>query len=255
IKGGVVITYRDAKQDFGNIGVFTNFDELNSILDKVNSKHFKSFSNIIYSAFSYQFASKIHQDHPEVVSILSKGHKNDISTAIFDTLPQIFLTDKPKDTKDYIQFYGLAGKKRVYRWVKKEYVKKHPNLEKYKVWVPKANGSGAIGEVLSTPLIGTPLIGTTHSFISIGAFDSKKEAENTLKYVKTKFARTLLGVLKITQDNPPEKWSKVPLQDFTKKSDIDWSKSIPEIDKKLYAKYGLDKKEIDFIETNVKAMA
>lgn len=254
IKGGVVITYRDTKKDFGNIGTFTNFNELNSILDKVNSKHFKSFSKIIYSAFSYQFAPKIHQDHPELINILSRGHENDISTDIFDTLPKIFLTDKPKNAKDYIQYYGLSGKKRIYKWVKKEYIKKHPNLEKYKVWVPKANGSGAIGEVLSTPLIGTPLIGTTHSFISIGAFDSKKEAENTLKYIKTKFARTLLGVLKITQDNPPEKWSKIPLQDFTKKSDIDWSKPISEIDKQLYKKYGLDKEEIDFIETHVKAM-
>ena len=133
-------------------------------------------------------------------------------------------------------------------------MRKHPNLEKYKVWVPKANGSGAIGEVLSTPLIGTPLIGTTHSFISIGAFDNETEASNTLKYVKTKFARAMLGVLKITQDNPPAKWQKVPHQDFTTNSDIDWSKSIPEIDQQLYKKYALSQEEIDFIETRVKAM-
>jgi len=44
------------------------------------------------------------------------------------------------------------------------------------------------------------------------------------------------------------------LQDFTNKSDIDWSKSISEIDKQLYNKYKLDKEERDFIETNVKDM-
>ena len=64
----------------------------------------------------------------------------------------------------------------------------------------------------------------------------------------------MLGVLKITQDNNPEKWKYVPLQDFTENSDIDWSKSIPEIDQQLYKKYGLDENEIEFIETHVKPM-
>jgi type II restriction enzyme len=38
------------------------------------------------------------------------------------------------------------------------------------------------------------------------------------------------------------------------KSDIDWAQSIGDIDKQLYAKYGLDENEIEFIETHVKAM-
>jgi len=64
----------------------------------------------------------------------------------------------------------------------------------------------------------------------------------------------MLGILKITQDNPPEKWKYVPLQDFTSKSDIDWSKSVAEIDKQLYKKYKLSKEEIEFIESHVKEM-
>jgi len=48
--------------------------------------------------------------------------------------------------------------------------------------------------------------------------------------------------------------SKVPLQDFIPSSDIDWTKSIPEIDQQLYAKYELDQTEIEFIETKVKEM-
>ena len=64
----------------------------------------------------------------------------------------------------------------------------------------------------------------------------------------------MLGVLKITQDNPKNKWQKVPMQDFTQNSDIDWTKPIPEIDQQLYKKYGLSAEEIDFIETKVKAM-
>ena len=65
----------------------------------------------------------------------------------------------------------------------------------------------------------------------------------------------MLGTVKITQDLTPTKWKYVPLQDFTSSSDIDWSKSISDIDKQLYKKYGLSQDEIDFIETHVKEMA
>ncbi|WP_060664197.1 hypothetical protein [Bacillus sp. CHD6a] len=103
-------------------------------------------------------------------------------------------------------------------------------------------------------LIGRPFESATPTFISIGAFTTQSEAENALKYIKTKFLRCLLGILKITQDNPPSKWAYIPLQDFTHNSDIDWSKDIPEIDQQLYKKYGLNKSEIDFIEDKVKVM-
>ena len=61
-------------------------------------------------------------------------------------------------------------------------------------------------------------------------------------------------MLKTTQDNPPEKWKFIPIQDFTSTSDIDWSKPVSEIDQQLYAKYGLDDEEIGFIESHVKEM-
>ena len=90
--------------------------------------------------------------------------------------------------------------------------------------------------------------------MSIGCFDTEQEAQNLLKYIKSKFARTMLGVLKVTQDNPPKTWKYVPLQDFTSSSDIDWTKSVHEIDLQLYDKYGLTAEERNFIETNVKEM-
>ena len=99
-----------------------------------------------------------------------------------------------------------------------------------------------------------PLIGATDTFISIGPFDKKNIAENVLKYIKSKFARTMLGVKKITQHNPRATWAKVPMQNFTPESDIDWSKSIFEIDQQLYRKYGLSENEINFIESKVQEM-
>ena len=108
--------------------------------------------------------------------------------------------------------------------------------------------------MLSTPVIGVPVIGHTDTFLSIGKFASAQEASACLKYVKSKFARCLLGTLKATQHNPKDTWTNVPMQDFTEKSDIDWSKSVAEIDAQLYKKYNLSDEEIDFIDTMIKPM-
>ena len=120
--------------------------------------------------------------------------------------------------------------------------------------VPKANGSGTFGEVITNPVILEPQIGFTETFISIGETDNEAEAKAILAYVKTKFARAMLSILKVTQNNAKPTWKYVPLQDFTSSSDIDWTKSVHEIDLQLYDKYGLTKEERDFIETHVKEM-
>ena len=120
--------------------------------------------------------------------------------------------------------------------------------------LPKANGSGVLGETLSTPLVGDPLVGHTQTFISIGCLDTEFEANALFKYIKSKFARTLLGVLKITQDNKKATWKYVPFQDFTDSSDIDWTQSVEKIDYQLYKKYNLSPEEITFIETHIKEM-
>lgn len=255
IKGGVVVTYRDTTRVYGAIETFTPFEELNTIMRKVEkSKNVSSLSDVVFSAYSNKFTKIMHKEHPEVISIMSKGHAFDLKSNVFEKLPNIFLEEKPEDGNVYCKFIGLIKNKRTFRYIKKSYVEDTDNLGKYKVLMPAANGSGAIGEVLSTPLIGEPLIGGTESFISIGSLDTSEEAEALLKYVKSKFARTLLGILKITQHVTPEKWKYVPQQDFTSTSDIDWSKSIAEIDRQLYKKYGLTPDEIKFIETHVKEM-
>lgn len=128
-------------------------------------------------------------------------------------------------------------------------------MDTYKIFFPKASGTGKFGEALPEAIPGKPGDGGTVTFFSIGNFSSEEQNLNCLKYTKTKFARALLSVLKVTQDNTPSKWSYVPIQDFTSTSDIDWSKTVTEIDKQLYAKYGLNKTEIKFIENHVKEMA
>ena len=254
IKGGVAVMYRDSTQKFGKIGVFKAFPELNQIASKVEKLHEKSLVEIVYAESSYRFDTS----KPEIERLVSdrlNGDKKIISN-IFDKLPDLFTEEQRPGT---IGFYGRTKGGRCFRYADRKLFEKHPNLDKYKVIVPESNGSGAIGEVLSTPLIGEPLIGepligVTQTFLTIGAFDTRAEAEACLKYVKTKFARTMLGLLKATQHNPKETWRLVPLQDFTDRSDIDWSQSVADIDRQLYRKYGLEEKEIAFIEEKVRAM-
>ncbi len=251
IKGGVAILYRDAKKDFGKIGVFSSSEVLNAIAQKVARITTTTLDTIISNRGQYRYSNLIYSEYPQEMTKTSDPR---IAPSAFDRFPEFFTEDKPNNNFEYIQIIGRTKSERVYRWFRRDYLSAPTSFDKFKVIIPKANGSGAIGEVLSTPLIGEPLIGFTETFISVGAFDNELEAQNCLKYIKSKFARTMLGVLKITQNNSKETWSKVPLQDFTPNSDIDWSKSIAQIDQQLYGKYGLNQEEIDFIESKVKAM-
>ncbi len=254
IKGGIVVTYHNSEEKFGAIGQFISIPELNGILHKVvNREDFQPISNIHFGNSTYKLTKKVYEDFPEFEERVSRAERFSVGSNVFERFSEIFFDAKQND--DDIQIYGRKNNERTYQWVKREYISSHPNLDKYKIFVPGSNGSGALGEVLSTPLIGEPLIGYTQTFISFGAFDNKEEAENLLKYIKTKFARVMLGTLKITQNNKTkEVWKNVPLQNFTSTSDIDWSQSIAEVDQQLYKKYGLSEEEIQFIESKVKEM-
>lgn len=251
IKGGIAITYRSKEDEFGAIGVFTPIPELNNILHKVKEKTDKSLAEIIYAPTKFDLDT-LYKDHPDFKSLIKADGKDKLlRTNIFERL-SVFHSSKADDD---IAVIGLISAKRTWRYIKRCYIDdSNEQLNKWKVLLPKSNGSGTLGELLSTPLIAKPLEGYTQTFIGIGAFETEEEAQAAYKYVVSKFARTMLGVLKITQDNPPEKWKYVPLQDFSSSSDIDWSQSIQSIDSRLYDKYGLSEEERNFIETHVKEM-
>jgi hypothetical protein len=253
IKGGVAITIRDEKKDFGKIGIFTEFDELNTILSKVwYNQDQVSLSEICIGAVPYHYTNALKEEHPEWIELA--GESFDLRTNAFEKLyDKIFFESKPKG-RSFVKIYGLYKKKRAALWVDKKYIDGPENFGKYKLLISKANGEGKFGESLSEMVCAEPYLGHTQSFISIGSYDCIDDVKNTEKYIKTKFARALLSILRTTHDTTPYKWKYVPLQDFTSQSDIDWSKSIPEIDKQLYDKYGLSPEERDFIETHVKEM-
>lgn len=252
IKGGVAITMRNTAKNYGTIKTYTAYKELGSILHKVTDRNdFKNIIDIIHLQNKFNLDA-LYEEHPDYRNIIgSNGRERRLTTSIFN---QLDIFTELNTTADDVRIIGLIDNIRIYRYIPKRFLDNHANLLKWKVILPKSNGSGAIGEVLSTPLIGEPLIGYTQSFISIGSFDNKEEAQATLKYVKSKFMRTMLGILKVTQDNNTDVWEYVPLQDFTPQSDIDWSQSIANIDKQLYRKYKLDEDEIEFIEKMIKPM-
>ncbi|MBR3479667.1 MAG: Eco57I restriction-modification methylase domain-containing protein [Prevotella sp.] len=256
LKGGVSISYYDANKNYEPIEVFVPFSELQSIKEKVISKEYgnKYLPHIMVGAVPYKFSETFRKERPELVS--KAGSSFDLRTNAIDNLYETaFFVDRPNDSNEYVQIYGLLNLKRVFAWIRRDYIIEASNFTSYKVLLPKVNGNGEFGETLSSPIVASPMIGYTQSFIGIGAVKTTVEAEAILKYIKTRFVRALLGILKGTQDNPPERWKYVPLQDFTPSSDIDWSKSIAEIDEQLFDKYGLDDKERDFIRTKVKEMA
>lgn len=251
IKGGVATCIRDLDKVLGPVVRFTPYKELRGILSKVARNGSKALTGIIYPQNKFNLTT-LYKIYPHLKSAIgSEGREKRLTTSIF-SFDKIF-SERCASGND-VHILGLVDNQREWRWMCHELLENHPNLNKWKVFVPKSNGTGALGETLSTPIIGTPNMGITQSFISFGKFDRQDEALACLKYLKTKFCRALLGTLKVTQDNPKDTWANVPMQDFTAESDIDWSASVEEIDRQLYAKYGLTDEEIEFIESKIKKM-
>jgi len=254
IKGGIAVTYRDEDREIGPIGTFTPHNEINDLLAK--TRHEASLMPIVSSTGLYRFSKKAMGTVPLIAQVQGAGTGAKItSTSVTALVGHVFFDDIPGESGDHVQIIGISRGRRVRRWVRRDYLEPQASLGKWKVVIAKANNSGAFGETLAGPFVGDPNLAHTDSFMSVGAFDSEAEATAVLAYLKTKFSRALLSVLKTTQDNPKGKWKHVPLQDFTARSDIDWTKPIPEIDQQLYAKYGLAQAEIDFIESHVKPMS
>ncbi len=116
--------------------------------------------------------------------------------------------------------------------------------DKWKLFVPKAIGSGNMSDDWIKPIIGEPNTICTETYIVFGPFDSKEEIKNVTTYIQTKFFHFMMGLKKITQDATKAVYQFVPMQDFSK----------PWTDKELYAKYNLTQDEIDFIESMIRPM-
>lgn len=259
IKGGIAVTLRDNMNVIGPIGTFTVHEELNTILKKINEAIGVSprLDSIFASQRCYKFSEEFYRENREtaaVINLLDKTGRIKIVSKLLDDLPGIFSIEPSSADEEMLKVYGRVGGRRVHRFILRRYIQETVYIDGYKLLIPEANNSGQYGEVLSEPLIGKPGVVSTDTFLNAGPFATESEPIDMARYYKTKFFRALLGVKKATQHSPSQVWHTIPLQDFTPKSDIDWTKSIAEIDRQLYAKYGLSDEEVSFIESHVKEM-
>ena len=195
----------------GNNNVFVRRNEAVSILEKVQHFSERTFSEIVSSRKPFGFSTNF------------SGHK----------IPQnddIELWQRGK-----ITFVNRTEVKKNNDWV-----------EKYKIYITKAYNAGDEypHQILNRPVLGKPKSCCTETYIVIGPFGNKMEAENAITYICTRFFRFLVSIRKISQDVTQKVYQFVPIQDFTK----------PWTDEELYAKYGLTDEEINFIESMIKPM-
>lgn len=150
------------------------------------------------------------------------------------------------------------GKNRIKGYIEKEDIKSHPEwINKWKVYVPRANNIGTeLNDDNLNSFVGEPNSICTEAYIAVGVYTDMDvvEAKNLCKYLTSKFARFLHKQAKASQDASSKTYRFIPLQDFTEKSDIDWSKPIDNIDEQLFDKYNLSQEEREHIKNSIKDM-
>lgn len=170
------------------------------------------------------------------------------------TESESFLSDKNELAN--IECYGKA---KSIGYIKKDDVKNHKDwISVWKVYMPYVNNIGTeLNDDNQNTFIGEPNSVCTETFLVAGAELNlnKYECIALSKYLRSKFARFLHSLAKTSHHATAKTYQFVPLQDFSDKSDIDWSKSIAEINQQLYAKYKFSKDEIDYVESKIKPMA
>lgn len=130
-------------------------------------------------------------------------------------------------------------------------------IDKWKVYIPRANNIGTeLSDDNLNAFVGEPGSVCTESYMVVGGDENLSEdsASVIVKYLKTKFARYLHQQAKASQDASRKTYRFIPLLDFKNNSDIDWTKTIEEIDDQLYDKFGLSFDERNHIKNSIKPM-
>ena len=145
------------------------------------------------------------------------------------------------------QMLMVYGRNQNVSYINKNAIKSNISMvESYKVFIGAAYGERISSNylVIGNPFIGEPNSICTETYVAIGQFKSRNEAENVISYMISKFFRFMVFIRKPTQHLLKSVYKFVPLQDF----------SHPWTDEMLYKKYGLDKDEIAFIESMIRPM-
>ena len=191
--------------------VFIRWNQAVNIFRKIKQKKEQSFANIVSSRKPFGFSSDFRN----------------FSSKYFDGAVKIYAN-------------------KTTGWVKKELIEQNRDLiEKYKIYISFAYGMGDFPhQIINRPFLGEKNTCCTETYLIIGPFDNEKTTNNAISYMKTRFFRFLVLLIKNTQNATKKVYSFVPMQDFNEPWD----------DAKLYKKYGLTTDEIAFIESMVRPM-
>ena len=210
--------YRSLQTD--DLDIFIRYSQAIAILNKVvNKEDFQSMSTIISARKPFGFESQI------------------IKTTIFhsslDGMTKPILCYGKASQVGYIELADIR--------VHKEWI------GKWKVYVPESNNIGTeLNDDNQNSFVGAPGTICTETYLVVGADLNltKRNAIHLSDYLRTKFARFLLSLAKISQHGTSKTYRFVPVQDFSKS----WT------DAKLYEKYELSANEIAFIDSMIKPM-
>lgn len=199
-----------------NNDVLVRFNEAIAILEKVQDYQEDSFSTIVSSAKAFGLRTFFRDCQ-------STPPPHDINT-------------------DSIKLYYYDKTAKVGYVKKEQLLKNHDWVDKWKVYMPEAFGSGNFDEV--KPFIGEPNTACTETYLVIGPFASQSEAESCQSYMQTQFFSFMVALLKYTQHSTPKVYKFVPLVPF----DHIYT------NQELYKKYDLEIEQIAYIESMVRPM-
>lgn len=150
-----------------------------------------------------------------------------------------YSSKKTYENNIYIHRFGDNG-----YIAEKQVLKNQEWIDKIKVIIPYASpGADDYPHlILSKPIVAKENEVCTETYLVIGPLDNELYAENLISYMRTKFFRFMLLLLKSTQHITQKVYSFVPQQELSQKWD----------DKKLYEKYHITDDEIAFINTLIK---
>jgi site-specific DNA-methyltransferase (adenine-specific) len=205
------------------LSTFIRWSEAVSIINKVKAKKESSFSDLVSprDPFGLNYFEG----------------KREIMFKKFQSTP----------LKDGLTIYSQGWLKNGVSYVDPKYVTTRLEaVSKWKVYISKAYGASESypHQILNKPFVGEPNSVCNMTYLIIGEYDTKEEAESVVAYIQTRFFRFLVSLLKNTQNAYRQVYSFVPIQDFTQ----EWT------DEKLYKKYDLTKDEIAFIESMIRPM-
>ena len=194
-----------------NLNFFIRYNQSISIVRKVLEFNENKFNHLVSSRKCYGFPTNFRGK--------KKNEKN--KTKIYQNGGHGYISEKDVE----------VGRK---------------NIQKHKIFITKAYGAGESfpHQILNIPFYGEVNSVCTETYIEIGPFKSKQVCENVMSYIKTKFFRFMVLMIKNTQDATRGVYRLVPVQNFEKKID----------DKFLFKKYKLTENEIGFIDTMIKPM-